>query len=73
MNEKLFYEQTIIVSELLIKASTLETLLLSKGLITKDELESETKNVVSKFTELFNKGFQKADLTTETTEIAETK
>ena len=51
-NNQLIYEQTIIVSELLIKVTTLENILLSKGLIDSADVVTETKKVVAKLTEL---------------------
>lgn len=49
---KLLYEQTIIISELLIKVTALENIMLSKGIISSADMSIETKKVVTKLTEL---------------------
>lgn len=41
-------QQTILTSELLIKVSTLESILIKKGIILKEDVEEETKLVVEK-------------------------
>lgn len=52
-NERDFVnQQTILISELLIKISAIENLMLSKGIISKDDVDCETKKVVSQLTKL---------------------
>jgi len=47
-------QQTILVSELLIKVSALEAALLNRKLISKDDIAAETKIVVNKLTSIVN-------------------
>lgn len=45
-------EQTILISELLIKVTALENAIVAKGLINNIDIATETKKIVSKLTEL---------------------
>jgi hypothetical protein len=45
-------EQTILISELLIKVTALENAVVAKGLINNIDIATETKKIVSKLTEL---------------------
>ncbi len=49
---KLIHEQTIMLSELLIKVTALENAVLAKGLINQIDIATETKKVVAKLSEL---------------------
>lgn len=58
-NEDFTNQQTILVSELLIKVSSLENLILTKGLATKEEIDIETKKVVEQLTKLVEANIKK--------------
>ena len=47
-NDDFATQQTILISELLIKVSTLESVIIKKSLISKEEIEEETKLIVEK-------------------------
>lgn len=54
-NNQLLHEQTLMVSELLIKVTALENALLAKGLINSVDIANETSKVVAKLTDLMKK------------------
>lgn len=56
-----FIQQTLMISELLIKISVLQNLLLSKGLIYSEEIELETKKVVATLTSLVEENVKKQE------------
>lgn len=49
---KLIHDQTIMISELLIKVTALENAVIAKGLINQIDIATETKKVVAKLTDL---------------------
>lgn len=57
-NKELLHEQTIILSELLIKVTALENAILAKGLINNIDIAIEAKKVVAKLTELMKENIE---------------
>lgn len=51
-------EQTIMISELLIKVTALENAIIAKGLLNNVDVAIETKKVVAKLTELVTKNIK---------------
>lgn len=51
-NTKLLHEQTIIISELLIKVTALENAMLATGLVSSDVIAAESKKIVKKLTDI---------------------
>ena len=52
---ELVTRQTMLISELLIRISSLERVLLKKGLLTQDEIGEETKGIISQLNQLTEK------------------
>lgn len=57
--DNLFHQQTIMISELLIKVTALQNVMESKGLISNSDIATETKKVVSKLEELIKLNIEK--------------
>lgn len=58
MSDKLLNEQTLMLSELLIKVTALENAIVAKGLINNVDIACETKKVVDKLTELMKENMK---------------
>jgi hypothetical protein len=59
-NKDLLHEQTIMLSELLIKVTALENAILAKGLINAVDIAIESKKVVAKLTELMKENLEQS-------------